>query len=255
MPRRRDVRPRSPTLFDALCLETARRSTASLTWTHLHQRDRSRGGARPAPLLDNLSRQLESDRGRGEWGAWWNDDSGWRTGWVDWSTHRGAIIHRGAAATEHSHSRTPQSSDVLAARRIAADGTAYTYTDFVNWYGTCAGELWERAAATEHSKISSIATDALPALQPQAAATMRCSTQADLVQMHDVGLLGTERGRDATEHSPLENAMETQASSSGSNEPRAAVKTIRVGDLPRDATEHSPMENTDIDDGCCRWWS
>ncbi len=73
--------------------------------------------------------------------------------------------------------------------------------------------------------------------------------------MHDVGLLDTERGRDVTEHSPLENAMETQTSSSESNEPRAAVKTIRVGDLPRDATEHSPMENTDIDDGCCRWWS
>ena len=72
--------------------------------------------------------------------------------WVDWSTHRGAIIHRGAAATEHSNSRTPQSSDVFAARRIAADGTAYTYTEFVNWYGTQAGQLWEgAAAATEHS--------------------------------------------------------------------------------------------------------
>jgi len=84
------------------------------------------------------------------------------------------------------------------------------YTDFVNWYGTCAGAPRERAVATEHSEIYSIATVALPALQPQAAATMRCSTQADLVQMHDVGLLGTERGRDATEHSPLENTMETQ---------------------------------------------
>ena len=143
---------------------------------------------------------------------------------------------------------------MFAARRIAADGTAYTYTDFVNWYGTCTGELRERADATEHSEISSIATDALPALQPQSAATMRCSTQTDLVQMHDVGLLGTERGRDATEHSPLNNAMETQSSSPETNEPRAAVQTIRVGDLPRYATKHSPVENNDIDDGCCRWW-
>ena len=170
MPRRRHARPRSPTLVDALCLETSR--TTSLTnWSQTtsseeypHQRDRSRGGARPAPLLDNLSRQLESDRGRGEWGAWWNDDPVWRTGWVDWSTHRGAIIHRGAAATEHSHGRTPQNSNVLAARRIAADGTAYTYTDFGNWYGACAGERWGIAVATEHSNISSIATDALPTL-------------------------------------------------------------------------------------------
>ena len=58
---------------------------------------------------------------------------------------------------------------------------------------------------TEHSEIYSIVIDALPALQPQAAATRRCSTQADLVQMHDVGLLGTERGRDVTEHSLLGN--------------------------------------------------
>ena len=43
MPRRRDVRPGSPTLSDALCLGTSRSSTDSLTRTHLHQRDRSRG--------------------------------------------------------------------------------------------------------------------------------------------------------------------------------------------------------------------
>ena len=125
----------------------------------------------------------------------------------------------------------------LPERRFAADGAAYTY------YGTHARQLWERAAATEHSESSSIATDALPALQPQAAATRRCSTQADFVQMHDVGLLGTERGRDATEQSPMENTMEPQACSGECIETRTAVQSECVGNRPRDATEHSPWEN------------
>ncbi len=95
-------------------------------------------------------------------------------GFVEWYGAHAGQMWEGAAATDHSHSRTPQSSDVLPARRIAADGTAYTYTDFVNYYGTHAGQLWERAAATEHSESSSIAPDALPALEPQAAATRGC---------------------------------------------------------------------------------
>ena len=36
-------------------------------------------------------------------------------------------------------------------QRIAADGLAYTYIDFVTWYGTHAELLWESATATEHS--------------------------------------------------------------------------------------------------------
>ena len=128
-------------------------------------------------------------------------------------------------------------------RRLAADGTAYTYLEFVQWYGAHAGQMWVTseartrnhtpqssefedccsvAAATEHSESFSIAADVLPALEPQPAAT-RC--------------------RDATEHSALGNPTETQGSSSGSNEPRTAVKTICVNDLSRDATEHSPMED------------
>ena len=128
-------------------------------------------------------------------------------------------------------------------RHLAADGTAYTYLEFVQWYGAHAGQMWVTseartrnhtpqssefedccsvAAATEHSESFSIAADVLPALEPQPAAT-RC--------------------RDATEHSALGNPTETQGSSSGSNEPRTAVKTICVNDLSRDATEHSPMED------------
>ncbi len=101
------------------------------------------------------------------------------------------------------------------------------------------------AAATEHSESFSIAADVLPALEPQPAATRRCSTQADFVQTHDVRSWCC---RDATEHSALGNPTDTQGSSSGSNEPHTAVKTICVNDLSRDATEHSPME-----DAYSRW--
>ena len=151
-------------------------------------------------------------------------------------------------------------------RLLAADGTAYTYVEMVQWCDAHTGQMWVTsearthnhtpqssefqdccsvAAATEHSESFSIAADVLPALEPQPAATRRCSTQADFVQTHDVRSWGC---RDATEHSALGNPTETQGSSSGSNEPHTAVKTICVNDLSRDATEHSPME-----DAYSRW--
>ena len=54
-------------------------------------------------------------------------------------------------------------------RRIAADNTAYTYTEFVAWYRTHADQMWERAAATEHShsRTSLVATHALSAPEPE----------------------------------------------------------------------------------------
>ena len=106
------------------------------------------------------------------------------------------------AATEHSHSRSSQSSDVLPERRIAADNTASAYTDFVIWYRTHADQMWETAAATEHSESSRISTDALPTLGLLSDTTRRCTTQADLVQTP----------RDATEHSPGEDALSVNAS-------------------------------------------
>jgi hypothetical protein len=151
-------------------------------------------------------------------------------------------------------------------RLLAADGTAYTYVEMVQWCDAHTGQMWVTsearthnhtpqssefqdccsvAAATEHSESFSIAADVLPALEPQPAATRSCSTQADFVQMHDVR---SRDCRDATEHSALGNTTETQGSSSGSNEPRTTVKTICVNDLPRAATEHSPME-----DAYSRW--
>ena len=108
----------------------------------------------------------------------------------------------GPAATEHRHSRSSQSSDVLPEQRIAADNMAYTYTDFVTWYHTHANQMWETAAATEHSESFHIATDALPALVPLSDTRRHCPTQTDLVQTP----------RDATEHSPREEALSVNAS-------------------------------------------
>ena len=39
-------------------------------------------------------------------------------------------------------------------RRVAPDGTAYLYTEFVQYYGNDARRRWEEAAATEHSHNS-----------------------------------------------------------------------------------------------------
>ena len=123
----------------------------------------------------------------------------------DWPTQSSRLAAR--------HSRSPQSSDVRPERRIAADKEAYSYTEFVTWYGTRANQMWERcccraqrehghcccthAAATEHSESSSIANDTLPSMKPLSDATRRCPTQADLVQTP----------RDATEHSPWKESL------------------------------------------------
>ena len=61
----------------------------------------------------------------------------------------------GAAATEHSHNHSPQSSDVVPERRIAADNTPTTHTR--------QPQIWKTAAATEHSHSrSSQSSDVLP---------------------------------------------------------------------------------------------
>ena len=102
----------------------------------------------------------------------------------------------------------------LSEKRLAADGIAYTYAEFVQWYGTHAGELWERAAATEHS---------------------------DSVD---------DRPRDATEHSCGEEALPSYAGNtmisvpSPACSPASIVKTETVDDFPRDATEHSACEKS-----------
>ena len=102
----------------------------------------------------------------------------------------------------------------LPERRIAADGTAYTYTDFVEWYGQHANKLWEGAAATEHSQNYSTAIDALPELELHAAFVDDLQDAA-FVLMQDTETLSTEHGRNATEHSALDNIPDTETTASG----------------------------------------
>jgi hypothetical protein len=141
------------------------------------------------------------------------------TDFVKWYGPQAKKMWGGAAATEHSQNYSPDcgsSAMSLPDRRIAADGTAYTYNDFVDWYGQDANKLWEEAAATEHSQNYFTAINASPELELHAATTRRCATEADFVQMQDMEPLSTEHGRNATEHSALNTDTETSAS--GSND-------------------------------------
>ena len=57
-------------------------------------------------------------------------------GFEQWYGVHARQMWEGAAATEHSHSRTAQSSAwsaIQQTQRIAADGLVYTYTDIVTW--------------------------------------------------------------------------------------------------------------------------
>jgi hypothetical protein len=87
-------------------------------------------------------------------------------------------------------------------RRIADDGVAYTYNDFVKWYDMQAREWWERAAAIEHSGSSPIAAYELLALEPQASSA-GCIDTRTAPESDCVG----DRPRDATEPSRPENAL------------------------------------------------
>ena len=50
------------------------------------------------------------------------------------------------------HFKSPNCDTVaMSEKRLAADGTADTYAEVVRWSGAHAVQLWERAAATEHS--------------------------------------------------------------------------------------------------------
>ena len=62
------------------------------------------------------------------------------------AAHAGQMWQR-AAATEHSTDRTEHTHGMLPERRIASDGRAYTYAEFMQWYGSHAKKVWERSAA------------------------------------------------------------------------------------------------------------
>ena len=141
-------------------------------------------------------------------------------------------------------------------RRVAADGTAYTYTDFVQWYGAHARRMWEGAAATEHSHNSTLqSSDVLPELRIAADGT--AYTYTDFVNWYGMHADQLWERADATEHNesssiaadafPLTRRStwaEMLETSSGSNDTRMAVQSYCVGDRTQDATEHSPSSTT-----------
>ena len=141
-------------------------------------------------------------------------------------------------------------------RRVAADGTAYTYTDFVQWYGAHARRMWEGAAATEHSHNSTLqSSDVLP--EQRIAADGTAYTYTDFVNWYGMHADQLWERAAATEHNesssiaadafPLTRRStwaEMLETSSGSNDTRMAVQSYCVGDRTKDATEHSPSSTT-----------
>ena len=116
--------------------------------------------------------------------------------------------------------------------RVAADGAAYTYADFEQWYGAHARQMWEGAAATEHRHNR---------------------TSQSIQQMLRIAADGywynthTERrweSATATEHS---GRIDIQALSPRSQASHPTGATVRASALPRDVTEHPPLDNITTD--------
>jgi hypothetical protein len=72
---------------------------------------------------------------------------------------------------------------------FAADGAAYTYADFEQWYGAHARQMWEEAAATEHRQS-----------QRRRAADETAHTHADFEQWYGAHARRMWGGAAATEH-------------------------------------------------------
>ena len=84
-------------------------------------------------------------------------------------------------------------------QRVAADGTAYTYTDFVRWYGAHGTRMWEGAAATEHSHNSTPeSSDVLP--EQRIAADGTAYTYTDFVNWYGMHADQLWERAVATEH-------------------------------------------------------
>ena len=152
-------------------------------------------------------------------------------------------------------------------QRVARDGTAYTYTDFVRWYGAHGTRMWEGAAATEHSHNSTPqSSDVFP--EQRIAADGTAYTYTDFVNWYGMHADQLWERATATEHNQssshaadavpvleqqadatrrstsLQKATETQETSSGSNDTCTAVQSYCGGDQTKDATEHSASSTT-----------
>ena len=118
--------------------------------------------------------------------------------------------------------------------RLAADGVAYTYADFERWYGTQATQMWEAAAATEHSQSECrVAADGIS------------YSYADFEQYYGTTAADLWNKAAATE---LSERPGLQASSSGNEPPhpaehaqalqRAATDNDDADSLARVSAEH-----------------
>ena len=144
---------------------------------------------------------------------------------------------------------------------FAADGTAYTYADFEQWYGAYARQMWEEAAATEHRQS-----------QRRRAADETAHTHADFEQWYGAharpvhssnvrpvqrsaadGIAYTYTGygadaaelwerADTTEHSES-NGLQTF--SSGSAASHAAEGSLSNALTPRIPVNQSPLRCSD----------
>ena len=117
-------------------------------------------------------------------------------------------------------------------RRVAADGAAYTYADFEQWYGAHARQMWEGAAATEHRHNRT--SQSIQQMLRIAADGRWYSTHAELLW----------ESATATEHS---GRIDIQALPPRSQASHPTGVTVRASALPRDVTEHSPLDNITTD--------
>ena len=117
-------------------------------------------------------------------------------------------------------------------RRVAADGAAYTYSDFEQWYGAHAKQMWEGAAATEHRHNRT--SQSIQQMLRIAADGYWYNTHTEL----------RWESATATEHS---GRIDIQALPPRSQASHPTGVTVRASALPRDVTEHSPLDNITTD--------
>ena len=135
----------------------------------------------------------------------------------------------------------------LSEYRLAPDATAYTWEDFENWYGTHARQMWEEAAATEHSQSQwRLASDCIVrAITEHSQSHTRLAADGAVYTYADFDAWYGAHPREmweeaaATEHS---GSTGLQASFSASEPRDSAGATVRAGAVPRNATEHSLMQ-------------
>ena len=123
---------------------------------------------------------------------------------------------------------SPEQFDVHI-RRVAVDGAAYSYSDFEQWYGAHAKQMWEVAAATEHRRV---------------AANGAAYTYAEFVQWY--GALSRQMWEEAaaTVHSPLDNSTTDSATPTPAPAPCSPKRSSMATPKTKrgTATEHADVQ-------------